>query len=321
LTRRGYLVYCVYSICSLRKTRGQNERNKETELNNVLTIEHLRKEYKEFVLEDVSLELPPGMVLGLIGPNGAGKTTTIKCLLNLIHPDGGRINVLNYNPLTQSREIKDRVGYVGEEQYFYAQRTPAWTGLFVSHFFSRWDSGLYQKLLARFDIPPRKRISKLSRGTKVKLTLAIALAHHPELIVLDEPTSGLDPIVRREILDLLRETVREDGKSVLISSHITDDIEQIADLVAYIIDGRITLTASKDDLLASWKKVQFIRDALDPAIAAQLLHREDHMFGSSGITKNYQELAGALAAGIEREDIKIENVGLDDILIELTRET
>ena len=290
-------------------------------MKNALTIEHLRKEYKEFVLEDISLELPRGMVLGMIGPNGAGKTTTIKCLMSFLHPDGGRMDVLGCNPMTQPREIKDRVGYVGEEQNFYVQHTPAWTGRFVSHFYTNWNASLFMELLERFDIPPRRKISKLSRGTKVKLTLAIALAHHPELILLDEPTSGLDPVIRREILDLLLEAVREDGRSVLISSHITDDIEKIADIIAYIIDGRIILSASKDDLLASWKKIQYTPGSLDPSIADLLHQREDHMFGSSGITKNYQELSGSLAAGIEQGNVIIENVGLDDILIQLTRET
>jgi len=290
-------------------------------MKNALTIEHLRKEYKEFVLEDVSLELPEGMILGLIGPNGAGKTTTIKCLMSFLQPDGGRMDVLGCDPKTQSREIKDRVGYVGEEQHFYAQHTPSWTGRFVSHFYSHWDTALYQELLGRFNIPPKRKISKLSRGTKVKLTLAIALAHHPELILLDEPTSGLDPIVRREILDHLLETVREGGRSVLISSHITDDIEKIADLITYIIDGRIVLSASKDDLLASWKKIQYLPGSLDPAVIDSLLQREDNMFGSSGITDNFPQLSGSLAAEIERGNIIIENVGLDDILIQLTRRT
>ena len=286
-------------------------------MENILKITGLRKEYEEFVLEDLSLSLPKGMILGLIGPNGAGKTTTIDLIMNFTKADAGQVSVFGLNNKEHEKEIKNRIGFVGEEQYFYQHRSASWTGRFVSHFYSHWNNEYYQELLERFDLPKKKSIKKFSKGMKVKLSLALALSHAPELIILDEPTSGLDPVVRREVLDLLQEKTQKEEVSVLISSHITNDLERIADLVTYIIDGRIEMTASKDELLSNWKRIHFTPDALAPDMHAELIKVEEHMFGRTGIIKNYEAVSDRLAEGITCGDIKIENVGLDDILIEL----
>ena len=148
-------------------------------MDNICTIKKLRKEYKEFVLDDVSLDLPRGCITGLIGPNGAGKTTTIKLIMNLILADGGRILVNGLDPTVEDIKVKNIIGYVGEEQYFYQIRSARWTGRFVSHFFDGWDGDMYAALLDRFGLPPRKMIKKYSKCMKVKLALAIALSHSP----------------------------------------------------------------------------------------------------------------------------------------------
>jgi ABC-2 type transport system ATP-binding protein len=189
----------------------------------------------------------------------------------------------------------------------------------VSHFYDKWDGEKYQNLLEKFDIPPKKRIRKFSKGMKVKLSLAIALSHNPELIMLDEPTSGLDPIIRREVIDFLKAFTEENDKTVILSSHITDDISRIADYITYMINGRIVTVESKDALLSNWKKIHFTPESLDKSVVDKLENVESHMFGSSGLTKDYSAIQEDLARAIASGEVKVESVGLDDILIALVK--
>jgi len=288
-------------------------------MEHILEINKLRKEYPEFVLDDITWDVPKGYVMGLIGPNGAGKTTTIKLVMNLIESDGGQVKVFGLDNIQNEKQIKNKIGYVGEEQYFYDHKNAAWTGKFVSHFYDKWDGERFQSLLDRFEIPPKKRIRKFSKGMKVKLSLAIALSHNPELIMLDEPTSGLDPIIRREVIDFLKTFTEKNDKTVILSSHITDDIARIADYITYMINGRIVMTKSKDELLSNWKKIHFTPDSLDKSIIDKLENVENQMFGSFGLTKNYPAIQDALAPSLASGDIKVESVGLDDILIALVK--
>ncbi len=285
----------------------------------VLEIKNLRKEYEEFILDDISWDVPKGCITGLIGPNGAGKTTTIKLIMRLINSDGGEIRAFGLDHFADERELKNRIGYVGEEQYFYEHRSAHWTGKFVSHFFADWDMDLYQKLLEDFGLPRKKMIRKFSKGMRVKLSLAIALSHNPELIILDEPTAGLDPVIRRDVLDFLQNITQDGETSVLISSHITDDIARIADTITYMINGRIALTAAKDDLLANWKRIHFSKGSLNKTLLDSLEQVQDHAFGGAGITRDYLRIKDTLSAGMAAGDIKVENVGLDDILISLVK--
>lgn len=288
-------------------------------MKNAVEINNLRKEYPEFILEDIALDIPSGYVTGIIGPNGAGKTTTIKLIIGLIERDGGTIKVLGLDNLLNEIKIKNRVGYIGEEQYFYEFHSARWTGKFVSHFYKNWDEEKFDSFLEKFELPPKKRIKSYSKGMKVKLSLAIALSHEPEIIILDEPTSGLDPVVRHDILDFLEDFARS-GKTVIISSHITDDITRIADYVAYMIKGKIRLYESKDALLSSWKRIHIKKGALDNAILSSLENINEHMFGITGVTKDYLKLKDKLSQGLASGDIKVENVDLDDILIKMVVE-
>jgi ABC-2 type transport system ATP-binding protein len=288
-------------------------------MEHLLEINKLRKEYPEFVLDNIDWNVPKGYVMGLIGPNGAGKTTTIKLIMNLIESDGGRVKVFGLDNIQNEKQIKNKIGYVGEEQYFYDHKSAAWTGEFVSHFYDKWDRERYQSLLDQFEIPPKKRIKKFSKGMKVKLSFAIALSHNPELIMLDEPTSRLDPIIRREVIDFLKTFTQDNDKTVILSSHITDDISRIADYITYMINGRIVMTESKDALLSNWKKVHFTPDSLDKSIIDELESVESHVFGSSGLTRDYPAIQDALAPGLASGDVKVESVGLDDILIALVK--
>jgi ABC-2 type transport system ATP-binding protein len=154
---------------------------------------------------------------------------------------------------------------------------------------------------------------------KVRFSLTLALSHHPELLILDEPTAGLDPVIRREVLELLRKKSKDEGKSVIISSHITDDIMRTADLVAFLIEGKIVLASEKDELLANWKRIHYKKGSLDSDIVNSLTRRMDQAFGSSGVTDRYLEIKDTLVRGITEGVVKIENVNLDDILISLVK--
>lgn len=286
-------------------------------IENVLEVKNLVKRYKGFTLDQVSINLPRGRITGLIGPNGAGKTTTIQLIMNMIKKNSGEIRIFGLDYARWEKEIKNRVGYVGEEQYFYQNRTIKWTEKFVSEFFDGWDRETFAAFVTQFGLPTNKKIKKFSKGMKVKLSFAIALSHNPELLILDEPTSGLDPVVRREILDLLLDLKRKRELSVFLSSHITDDLYRISDQIAYMVEGKIILTEVKDELMSRWKRIIFKPDALPSGVEADLKNIEKQLFGSSGITDHYPEMEDLLKDGVARGDIRVENVTLDDILISL----
>ena len=279
-------------------------------MSHTLEVDRLTKRYKDFALEEVT-------ILGIIGPNGAGKTTTIKLIMNMIKSTRGGIRVFGLTYPQDEKEIKNRIGYVGEEQTFYADKTVAWMGRYVSSFYKRWDTNMFQRLLTDFAITRTKKTAELSKGQRVKLALSLALSHNPDLAILDEPTAGLDPIVRREVLDILRRFIACGEKSVIISSHITDDIARTADYVLYMIKGRVALFKTKDDLLADWKWIHFKKGALPGSTAGTLHKVKEHMFGSEGLTDRFLSLKADLEPGLEAGDIKVENAGLDDILVAL----
>jgi ABC-2 type transport system ATP-binding protein len=280
-----------------------------------LEIHELEKVYKRFRLDRISLNLPEGLILGLIGPNGAGKTTTLKILMNMVKPDSGLVRIFGRDPHRHSKDIKNRVGYVPEEPRFYGDKTVSWYGAWVSGFYRDWDTNLYEQLLTDFAISRTKKMRQLSKGMRVKMALALALSHRPAMMILDEPTAGLDPVIRRDVLERLRDFSKNHGKSLIISSHITDDIARIADLIVFLIDGRVVLSDGKDDLLAKWRRIHYREGALREDLAASLRCRRQQVFGNSGITDDFPALQGQIQDGLNRETIKVENLNLDDILI------
>ncbi|MFC2166687.1 ABC transporter ATP-binding protein [Acidobacteriota bacterium] len=289
-------------------------------MDNIVEVNNLKKRYKGFLLDIATLSIPKGSIMGLIGPNGAGKTTTIKILMNMIRANSGDVKIFGMDYSKNEKAIKNRIGYVGEDQYFYGDKTVAWTGNFVSGFFDQWDTNKFQEFITEFAISRTKKIRELSKGMKVKFSLAIALSHNPELILLDEPTAGLDPIIRREVLEILRGLALDENKSVIISSHITDDISRIADYVTFLIEGEIKISGVKDEILSRWKRIHYKDGAFDNNIVDTLKNRKKHMFGQSGVTDRYLDLKDSLAKGLAEETVKLENVSLDDILIAYSKE-
>lgn len=221
---------------------------------NVLVLNGVCKSYPGFDLRDVSFELPRGYVMGLVGPNGAGKTTTIRMIMNLARPDAGKITLMGTQVGKNEIELKRRIGYVPENHEFYSDMTVDWTARFVSRLYPSWSDTRFRELLKKYNVDSAKKVGALSKGTRAKLAMALALAPNPELLILDEPTSGLDPIVRRELLSDLLEFVSDGERSVLFSTHITSDLERIADYITIIVDGAVAVSDELETVLARARK-------------------------------------------------------------------
>jgi ABC-2 type transport system ATP-binding protein len=280
----------------------------------ILEIYNLGKSYGNFKLLDVNIMLPHGYIMGFVGANGAGKTTTIKLIMNMIRRDSGEIKVFGKDNIEYEMQIKDNIGYVGEQPVFYDDMTVEWTGKFAKKFYSKWDDSKFSNLLNRFKIDKNKKIKQLSKGMKMKTALALALSHRPELLILDEPTSGLDPIVRDELLEILMEFIQDERRAVFFSSHITSDIEKIADYVTIIDDGKIILSQEKEDILSHWKIVR--GDHRD------LNDMKEDLIGLR-LSKTYFE---ALIKDIDvfkdkhnTSCLVVDNASLDDILLHISR--
>lgn len=231
---------------------------------NAICVQHLSKSYSNFKLQDVSFTLPAGTIMGFIGENGAGKTTTIKCLLNLLKKDSGTIEIFGLDYKKHEQKIKRDIGVVFDDLLFPEVFTPKQIHYVMEEMYAGWDKNYYFSLLEKFKIPHAKSVKELSRGMKMKLSIIIAISHHPKLLILDEPTSGLDPIVRDEILELFLQFMQDEQNSILFSSHITSDLEKIADYITFIHEGKIVFSESKDVLLYEygiWKGTK--EEALD----------------------------------------------------------
>lgn len=217
-------------------------------MENILEVNDLSKEYKDFRLDHITFSVPRGMICGMIGENGAGKTTTISCIMDILRPDSGDVRVFGMDYAHAAREIKERIGLVmdGLEQnpFLYVSDLDK----IMKRLYRTWDSGRFQSYLKRFQLPADKKVKDLSKGMNVKLNFAIALSHDVELLILDEATSGLDPVMRDEILDLLQEFVTDENHSILISSHITSDLDKIADYILFIHEGKISFLKSREDI-------------------------------------------------------------------------
>jgi ABC-2 type transport system ATP-binding protein len=246
---------------------------------NALEVRGVSKSYKGFTLRDVSFTLPRGAIMGLIGPNGAGKTTIIKLIMNLVHRDGGAIEICGLDNRRAEAAAKERIGFVYDEPAFLESATGRVIARSLAPFYPRWDQQQFEALARELELPLGRRFGQLSQGMKTKLALALALAHDAELVVMDEPTAGLDPVIRRLLLGKLAELRAGGVCSVLFSTHITSDLERIADYITFVRDGTIVLCASRDELLERWGVVRGGTDLLDGALAPVLRGWRRHAFG------------------------------------------
>ena len=218
-------------------------------MSNVIEVEGLCKRYDGFAIENLNLSIPQGGIMGFIGANGAGKTTTIYSILNIIPVDAGRIRIFGKDYKKDEQEIKQDIGVVFDEMGYHEIMTPLQINRMMKSIYHNWSETEFAKYLERFGLPYKKRCGTFSRGMRMKLQIAVALSHGAKLLIMDEPTSGLDPVVRNEMLDIFQEFVEEEDHTILLSSHIIEDLERIADEIAFIDKGRILLADNKDVIL------------------------------------------------------------------------
>ena len=221
-------------------------------MENILEIKNLSKKYKGFELKNVNIKLPKGMIMGFIGENGAGKTTTIKSILNIINRDSGEIKIFGLDNKENERKIKEDIGVVLDDSFLSEYLNPSDINKIMKNIYQDWDEKLYFKYIEDFKLPKEKISKEYSSGMKMKLKIAVALAHHPKLLILDEPTSGLDPVARNEILDIFQEFIQDEDHGIFVSSHITSDLEHIADYITFINNGEIIFTKTRDELLENY---------------------------------------------------------------------
>ena len=216
-------------------------------MDNILEVRNLTKQYADFTLDHVSFSIPKGTIMGLIGENGAGKSTTINAILDLIHKDDGTVTFWGQE-LSSAKQLKEDIGVVFDGINFYETLTAAKVGKISQTAYKQWDDRLYREYLNRFQLPTDKEIKTFSKGMKMKLCIAVALSHKPKLLILDEATSGLDPVMRDDILDVFLEFVQDEEHSIMISSHITTDLEKVADNITFIHHGKVLFCKAKDEL-------------------------------------------------------------------------
>ena len=226
-------------------------------MKNILELNRVSKAYQKsgFALDNISFSLPYGSVMGFVGENGAGKTTTIGCILNTLRRDSGTVSIFGKEMLDDDVEIRERIGVVYDGDNFPGYLTVEQLAGIMQGLYRNWDQSLFQKYLKDFHLPAGQKIKNYSRGMTMQLAISAALSHHPQLLILDEATSGLDPVMRDEILDLFLGFVQEDH-SILLSSHITSDLEKIADHITLIHGGKLIMTAPKDELIYDYAVIR-----------------------------------------------------------------
>ena len=276
---------------------------------NAIEIKGLTKKYDGFTLNNVSFNLPKGCIMGFIGQNGAGKTTTIKTLLNIIKADSGTVTMLGLDHIKNEYEVKEQLAAIFDEIPFHESMTATQLNIMFKGIYKKWDEQKYFGYIERFGLPLKKKTSKLSKGMKMKLQIATALSHGAKLLIMDEATTGLDPIVRNEILDIFREYQQDEDNSILMSSHITSDLEKIADCVTFIDRGKILLSGYKDEILENHgvikcSKAQLAEISPDDYISVRL-----NDFGAEAMTDNKAEINKKYPA------LTVEKTTLEEIML------
>ena len=279
------------------------------EYTNAIEIKDLTKKYDGFLLDSISFNVPKGSIMGFIGQNGAGKTTTIRLLLNLIRKDSGSIKMFGLDNIENEKEIKSHISAVFDELPFHEILNANQLSTILGGIFDGWNKNTFFKYLDRFALPRKKRFGEFSKGMKMKLQIASALSHGARLLIMDEATTGLDPVVRNEILDIFLEYLQDENNSILLSSHITTDIEKIADCVTFIEKGRILLSGNKDETVENHgvikcTKAQYKDIDPDDYISARISD-----FGAEVMVSNKKKTAEKYSG------LTIDNTSLEEIML------
>lgn len=294
-------------------------------MENAISVKNLTKKYDGFLLDHISFQIPQGTIVGFIGENGAGKSTTMKAMLGLMPIEEGETTILDHKVQNGESEFayKEQIGVVFDECNFPGDLQVKYIQKIMRNIYRTWDEQKFMQYMDRFHLPVNKKVKELSKGMKMKLSIAVALSHDSRVLILDEATSGLDPVVRNEILDIFREFIEDEQHTVFLSSHITSDIEKVADYVMLIHDGKLLLTESKDDLLYRYCIVKCSK-AQSKLLPKELIAgKEENPYGVSVLITNKEQLENSFfvkeAQELEDSKVVIDRASIEDMLLYLVR--
>jgi ABC-type multidrug transport system, ATPase component len=284
-------------------------------MNSTLILKNVNKKYEKsnFAIKDISFSIPEGSIVGFIGENGAGKSTTMNCILNVIRRDSGTIEIFGREMTDEDIDIRENIGVVYDSNNFPEYLTAKQLADILGRIYSKWDDFCFKQFLRRFGLPESQKIKTYSRGMSMKLAIAVALSHDSKLLILDEATSGLDPIMRDEILDVLLEFVKQEDHSILLSSHITSDLEKIADYIVFIHNGEIILSKTKDELIYEYGVIRCSENDFHNILSEDIL---------SSMKKDYQiDVLIKNRKLIEKKykNLIVDSVSLDEIMLLLVK--
>ncbi|MFS0560998.1 ABC transporter ATP-binding protein [Terribacillus sp. 179-K 1B1 HS] len=274
----------------------------------VVELNNVTKEFKDFSVKNIDLKVKRGFVHGFIGANGAGKSTTIKMMMNLLQPDAGEVKVFDMDYKTHEKAIKERIGFVYDGNVFYEGLNLKDIKRIVAPAYKHWNNELFSQYVDQFELPLNKSIKNFSKGMQMKASLAIALSHHAELIIMDEPTAGLDPIFRRELLGLLQEIMLDGSRTIFFSTHITTDLNRIADYIAFINRGELVLNNSIHDITENYALVKGRTELLDRDTAKAFVHINRLSTGFEALTENVTAVENTFGSSVVIEQATLEDI-------------
>lgn len=280
-------------------------------MENCIEIKGIGKKYAQFTLDNVSFTVPCGTVMGFIGENGAGKSTTIKAILGLMKPDSGEITVLGEDSRQLSQEAKEKIGVVFDGLTFPNTLNAIQLDKIMANIYKSWSSDAFFGYMKRFELPLKKKFKTFSRGMEMRLGIAAALSHNPQLLVLDEPTSGLDPVMRSEILDIFLEFMQDESHSILLSSHITSDLEHIADYITFIHKGKVVFTEERNEMHDKYRIIKCSEEQLAQIDKADIIGMRKTRFCCEALTENAQKYP----------DLTADIPSIDDIMVFYVKES
>lgn len=280
---------------------------------NYLDIHSVKKSFSNFTLNDISFSLPKGFIMGLIGSNGAGKTTTIKLILNMLDKEYGKIEIFGRDNVKNEKEVKQHIGVVFDSNFFVDTWTVKETEKAISIFYDEWNHKIYREMLEKFGLTDNIKIGEFSRGMQIKLMLACAFSHNAKLLILDEPTSGLDAATRNEFLEILQDYIKDGERSVLFSTHITTDLEQVADYVTYIEHGKLIYTGSMEELLHKYVIIKGAPNALTDDL-------KKHILGIRQTNIGFEGLVNVEIARKYKDKYILDIPTIDEIMIHINKE-
>ena len=284
-------------------------------MNSTLILKNVYKKYEKsnFAIKDISFSVPEGSIVGFIGENGAGKSTTMNCILNVIRRDSGTIEIFGREMTDEDIDIRENIGVVYDSNNFPEYLTAKQLADILGRIYSKWDDFCFEQFLRRFGLPESQKIKTYSRGMSMKLAIAVALSHDSKLLILDEATSGLDPVMRDEILDVLLEFVKQENHSILLSSHITSDLEKIADYIVFIHNGEIILNKTKDELIYEYGVIRCSENDFHNILSEDILSSMKKDYQIDVLIKNKKLMEK------KYKNLIIDSVSLDEIMLLLAK--